>query len=211
MAFVLNRGILILWMMITPVLSAEEISVKDQGVFGELFDIAEEDMIEMLKGKLQKLKESGQLAAIETSLKKKAKEKIETPTPVQGLKPTDVERTFTHDPSLLIEADIKDPSGQVLAQKGQRLNPLTVHKPSQGLLFIDGEDEDQKQLGKRNADRFIVILVKGKPLEVEKELGIPVYFDQRGVLCQHYKIQQIPARIEVQEEVLIITEFKVTP
>jgi conjugal transfer pilus assembly protein TraW len=188
---------------------AAELPLKDHGVFGALFEIVEEDMIEALKRKLQKLQQSGELAAIESALKDKAKAKLETPSPVQGLNPTQEERVFTHDPTLVIEVDIKDHESHVLAHKGQRLNPLKTHKPSQGLLFIDGENKSQKQWAKQHSDQFIIILVKGKPLEVEKGLGVPIYFDQGGVLCQHYRIQQIPARIEVEGETLKVTEFKV--
>jgi conjugal transfer pilus assembly protein TraW len=197
--------------LVVSVVWAEETSVtlKDHGVFGTLFEIAEEDMIEALKTKLQKLQHSGELVAIESALKDKAKAKLETPSPVQGLKPTQIDRTFIHDPTLVIEADIKDHEGHILAQRGQRLNPLNTHKPSQGLLFIDGENEAQKQWAKQHSDQFIIILVKGKPLEVEKDLGVPIYFDQGGVLCRHYHIQQIPARIEVNGETLKVTEFKV--
>ncbi len=205
MAFVL------MLLMATSVVEAAKSPVKDHGVFGTLFDIAEEDIIEALKGKLQKLKQLGKLEEIETSLKDRAKIRLESPYPVQGLKPTQEERIFLHDPTLLVEADIKDHNEQVVAKKGQKLNPLHSLKPSQGLLFIDGEDEEQKQWAKVHADRFIIILINGKPLEVEQELKVPVYFDQGGFLCQHYHIHQIPARIEVAGEVLKLTEFKVTP
>lgn len=186
-------------------------TIKDHGVFGTLFDIAEEDMIEVLKGKLQKLRQSGELEKIETALKEKAKAKLETPYPVQGLTPTEKERSFVHDPTLVIEADIKDHEGRMLAQKGRRLNPLHFVKPSQGLLFIDGDCEEQKQWAKDHADQFVIVLVNGKPLDIEHELVLPIYFDQGGVICRHYHIHHIPARIEAQGDVLKITEFKVVP
>lgn len=93
-------------------------TVVNHGVFGAQFDILEEDMIEVLKGRLQKLKDSGELSRIEADIKKKSLEKLAEPTPVSGLKSTEVERQFTHDPTLVIEADIKDHEGQVLAKKG---------------------------------------------------------------------------------------------
>jgi len=188
--------------------SEDVISFIDHGVFGAQFDIAEEDMIEVLKGKLQKLQDSGKLEAIENEMKEKAKDALSHPAPVQGLKKTETERQFIHDPTLLIEADLKDTEGRVFAKKGDRINPLKTHKPAQGLLFIDGEDENQRQWAKEHKDQYIITLVKGSPLELEQEFGVPLYFDQGGYLCQHYKIKQIPARIDVTGDVLTIIEFK---
>jgi len=202
--------ILMLFIVITGVHAQAE-KVKDHGVWGTLFEIAEEDMIEVLKKRLSQLQQSGKLADMETAFKAKAQAKLETPDPVPDLKITTEERSFTHDPTLVMAADVKDHEGRVLLQQGQRVNPLHFLQPSQGLLFIDGNHEGQKQWAKDHADQFIIVLVNGKPLSVEQDLKRPIYFDQGGVLCQHYRIQHIPARIEVAGEVLQITEFKVTP
>lgn len=60
--------------------SEDVISFIDHGVFGAQFEIAEEDMIEVLKGKLQKLQDSGKLEAIENEMKEKAKRCLKSPS-----------------------------------------------------------------------------------------------------------------------------------
>jgi conjugal transfer pilus assembly protein TraW len=183
--------------------------VVDHGVCGALFEIVEEDMITVLKGKLQALKESGRLEEVQQAFQEKAKNQLTHPPVVSGLKETDLERQWTHDPTLLITSDIKNHQGNILAKKGERINPLHTLKPSQGLLFIDGDDPSHRDWAKNHYAQYIIVLVRGSPVELEKEVGVPIYFDQGGYLCATYHIQHIPARIEVTGDVLTITEFKV--
>jgi conjugal transfer pilus assembly protein TraW len=74
------------------------------------------------------------------------------------------------------------------------------------LLLIDGDDAAQKKLAR--ASHHIVVLVKGSPLGVEKEIGRPVYFDQGGILVRRFGIQAIPARIFQEGMHLVVEEFR---
>lgn len=184
-------------------------SVIDHGVFGTLFDIAEEDMIVFLTKKVSALKESGQLEKIEGEMKQKSLESLRSPTPVQGLKKTKNPRTFTHDPTLTVSHDLKDHQGRIFAKKGTRVNPLHYQRPSKALLLIDGNDVSQVTFARDHQHAFIIVLVSGHPIELEEQLGVSIYFDQGGVLCRHYGIEQIPAKIEATGNHLTVTEFKV--
>ena len=53
-----------------------------------------------------------------------------------------------------------------------------------------------------------LIFVKGAPLKIMKEIGLTVYFDQQGVICQKFGIKQVPALISQQDEQLLIQEMK---
>ena len=64
--------------------------------------------------------------------------------------------------------------------------------------MIDGEKEEQIKWVKEHIQQGVltkVILIKGSPLKVEKELGVPVYFDQFGVLSKKFGLKQVPALI----------------
>ena len=197
--------------LITSSFAVSQPTVIDHGVFGTLFPVVEEDMITVLKGKLEKLKESGHLQEIKKSCQEKVKHKLLEPTPVSNLMPTEEERQWVYDPTLTLTSDIYNHDGTVIAKKGDRINPLHTLKPTQGLLFLDGDDPHQQAWAKAHQKDYVMILVKGKPLELEQKWGIPIYFDQGGYLCQTYGIRHVPARVDVTGDILTVTEFKVGP
>lgn len=190
-----------------------DITVVDHGVHGELFEIAEEDMIEVLMRRLTQLKESGKLEEFQKEFLEKAKKSVLEPKAIAHITHTTHERVFYVDPTLTIEGDIILPegmphAGHVLAKKGDRLNPLHTLKPHKGLLFIDGDDEVQQQFATEHAHQFDIVLVKGKPIELESTLNIPIFFDQGGLITTRYGIKHIPAKMEIDGDRLKFTEFK---
>lgn len=190
-----------------------DITVVDHGVHGELFEIAEEDMIEVLMRRLTQLKESGKLEEFQQEFQEKAKRSVLEPKAVAGITPTTHERVFYVDPTLTIEGDIILPegmrhAGHVLAKKGDRINPLHTLKPHKGLLFIDGDDAAQQQFALTYAHQFEIVLVKGKPIELESSLNVPIFFDQGGLITKRYGINHVPAKMEIDGDRLKFTEFK---
>lgn len=197
--------------------SLSAVKVVDHGVYGELFSIDEEDMIAVLMRRLGALKESGKLEEFQKEFQAKAKKSVLEPKAVSHITATTNTRVFFVDPTLVIEGDIHLPNsvsseGHVLARKGDRVNPLHTLKLSKGLLFIDGDDKAQQQLAVHMAAQFDIVLVKGKPIELEEALNLPIFFDQGGVLTKRYGIRHVPAKLEVDLENkadrLKITEFK---
>ncbi len=190
-----------------------EITLVDHGVHGELFTIEEEDMIEVLMRRLTLLKESGKLDVFQQEFQEKARKNVLEPKAVSHITPTTHERVFYVDPTLIIEGDIVIPeglnqAGHVLARTGDLLNPLHTLKPHKGLLFIDGDDEAQQQFAVQHAHQFDIVLVKGKPLELENKLNLPIFFDQGGIITKRYGITHVPAKMEVDDDRLKFTEFK---
>ena len=140
--------------------------VVNYGVHGELFAIAEEDMIEVLMRRLSQLKESGKLEVFQQEFQEKARKSVLEPKTVPHITPTTHERVFYVDPTLIIEGDIVLPegishAGHVLAKQGDLLNPLHTLKPHKGLLVIDGDDDVQQQFGGENAQPCDIGLGKG--------------------------------------------------
>ncbi len=188
-------------------------TVIDHGVHGELFDIMEEDMIEVLKRRLLQLKESGKLDEVQQEFQAKAKKSVLEPREVSHITPTTHPRVFYVDPTLTIEGDIVLPegipsAGHVLARKGDRINPLHTLNLSKGLLFIDGDDVAQQQFAREHAHQFDIVLVKGKPLDLEATLKLPIFFDQGGIITKRYGINHVPAKMEAEGDRLKFTEFK---
>jgi len=189
-------------------------AVIDHGVYGELFPVAEKDLREVFKARLRTLSETGRMAELEAEFRTKAEATATRPAAVANLSPTIEERTFTHDPTLIIENTITDHQstgapGNVLAKAGDRINPLDFVTPNKGLLFIDGEIPAQVAWAKEHSHLYHIILTNGAPAELTNTIGTQTYFDQGGHITAHYGIKQIPAKIEPQGKLLQITEFKI--
>ena len=54
-----------------------------------------------------------------------------------------------------------------------------------------------------------IILTGGKPLELESEVGHPVYFDQFGELTSRFNIAHVPAIVEQDGKYLKVTEINI--
>lgn len=201
-------ALLVVTSSILQPLKAKE-RIVDLGQYGSLFDIKEEDMLDYLMRRLHTLKESGKLQEMETNLKNKAKERILYPLAVEGLSETRVERSFIHDPSLVVDSDIKDHEGRLIARAGQRVNPLQHLSLSKGMVFIDGREETQVHWAIAHQDKFKIVLTNGSPLKRQEQFGTKFYFDQGGIITKRYGIRHVPARIQQEGDVLRVTEFVV--
>ena len=181
------------------------------GVFGETFEISENDLLEHIFSKLRELEKTGRLEAEKEKITNRAKEVVLHPKSVAGITHTRIAREYKFDPRITVTRDLADHRGQIFAKKGDQFNPLDKISMSKPLLFIDGDDADQIQwatskINQNNLSK--VILVKGSPLDLSKQLNRDVYFDQHGTLTTKLGIQQVPAIVfqKPDEKVLTITE-----
>lgn len=189
---------------------------KDLGTVGVLSPIVEQDPIQLIQQKLKSLEDSGELERYQQELAQKAKATVERPKPVSGITRATQPRVFSYDPTYEVKEDIKDPLGRIIHARGTKVNPLETVNLSQELVFIDGNDVDQKTwffernqnpgIGHQNDDKVKLILVKGSPLALSEELQMPVYFDQGGVLVKKFGIQHVPALVSQEGLSLRIEE-----
>ena len=184
---------------------------KDLGTFGALFPVEENNLIEVIQAKLLKLQQAGTLEMHQQNIQAKVKKQVERPAPVEGIIHTVEPRTFTFDPSIMVKSDLKDHQGTVFHHKGERVNPLQLRSMTKPWLFIDGDDPEQITWAfsiLKNHPLAKVILVKGAPLQMMKDLGIQVYFDQFGRITQKLGIKQVPAIVTQEGLLLKIEEIK---
>jgi conjugal transfer pilus assembly protein TraW len=134
---------------------------KDLGVYGETFPIAEENLLDVIRKKLTSMEADGSLAQAQQEISRKAGEKILNPSPVNGLIKTGAPRQWFYDPSMTIESDIKDHKGNLLASKGDVINPLDHVSWGAPLLFLDGNDPEQIAWAERQDVLAKWVLVKG--------------------------------------------------
>lgn len=191
-------------MILTSILTA-----KDLGIYGELFSIAEKNLVEVIQSKLAKLEQDGSLKTYQAQVQNKVQARLKRPTAVLSVVHTLQPRVFTFDPSITVTADLKDHKGQVFHKQGEIVNPLHYRSMTKPLLFIDGDESKHIQWMLKVLKKYPlakVILVKGEPLKLTEELGITIYFDQSGKLTQKLNIQQVPAIVTQSNNLLKIEE-----
>lgn len=190
-------------------------NAQDLGVFGETFEIAEEDLLQRMMGKLQKMNQTGELKIAQKQIQEKIRQNIAHPKAVQGITETEKEREFKFDPTITVTQDLADHNGKVFARAGEQFNPLDQVKMTP-MLFIDGENEKQiswalKKISEKKIFRHDfakIVLVKGSPFDLQEKLDRPIYFDQQGLLTQKFGIKHVPAIVfqNPWEKVLTIRE-----
>ena len=183
----------------------------DHGVLGEVFDITEQDLIAVILQKLHQLQADGQLEAYQQQIQAKVKDSIERPQPVKDIVHTQTPRSYTFDPSITLSHDLKDHQGNTFYKKGTVVNPLTIRPMTKPLLLIDGDSKDHLTWALKMLKTYPlakIILVKGAPLKIMKEIGLTIYFDQQGIICKRFGIQQVPVLISQKDDQLLIQEMK---
>ncbi len=185
-------------------------AAKDYGQVGTVFPVIEPDLLRVIEVKLQTLKANGQLDAMNQQLRKRTEAKVRRPDPVAGIEVATKPRSWLYDPSIVIDHDIRDHKGTLIAAAGKRINPLDFIIVKTPLVFIDGDDEAQLTWAlKRFDDKAKLILVKGAPLEAMTKHQRRFYFDQSGTLTAKFGITRVPAVVEQAGRAMRVSETPV--
>jgi conjugal transfer pilus assembly protein TraW len=185
---------------------------QNLGTYGETFPVQERSLLEVIREKLQALAESGKLKDHQAIIAKQAREQLNRPPAVRNLQKTTRPRSFAYDPAVTVPYDLKDHEGRVFHPKGTRVNPLDTHSFRYPFLFVDGDDDSQvawaiqQYKAAKEVSKPRIVLVQGTPVELSRKLGLPVYFDQSGVLVKKFGIAQVPARVAQKEKMLVVEE-----
>ncbi|MEI7412153.1 type-F conjugative transfer system protein TraW [Pectobacterium aroidearum] len=173
----------------------------DLGTWGDLWPVAEQDMVQVIMQRLDALEKSGEMARKMTEFKDRAVRNSLRPPAVEGINRSDRYESRRFDPSVKLSADIRDHEGRVFARKGDVMNPLMYVPFRQTLYFIDGDDPDQVAWMTRQTPTTLeskTILIRGNIEEAQKALDSRIYFDQNGVLTQRLGIDRVPARVTAE-------------
>ncbi|MFX4311151.1 type-F conjugative transfer system protein TraW [Enterobacter sp. 63] len=185
---------------------------KDLGTWGNVFEPAEQDMLTFIQNRLKGMEQTGELDRLREEATARVKEHAVRPASVEGLSKAVTYRSFAWDPTFTVKETITDMKGNVVARKGDTVNPLDKVPFSQVLYFIDGDDREQvnwtrQQIAGKTDVK--VILVKGNIRESSDALNERIYFDQSGVLTRKFGFEHIPARISRDGRVMKVEEIPV--
>lgn len=182
---------------------------------GPVHPIVEPDMLDEIQKSLKEKEKSGELARLQKESIERAKHSIEHPKPVKGMTRAERNRTFYYDPSFRVPKTITDSEGRVVAEAGKMVNPLDYVNMSQYMLFIDGTDPLQVAkadgLHKHYAGNIKTILTNGAVLELSRQRGRQIYFDQGGTLVKKLGITKVPSLVSQDGKRLRIDELEVRP
>ncbi|MDA0344662.1 MAG: type-F conjugative transfer system protein TraW [Proteobacteria bacterium] len=195
------------YIFLVPLVFSTSLQAKTFADIGHSFEITEESFLTMIQRRVQKAASEGKLEAMEENIKKRVKERVLNPLPVEGLRNTQEARSYYFDPSITVENDIRDHNGLLIHAKGTKVNPLKMFSWGDPLLLIDGSDEDQVSWALGQTGK--VVLVKGSPIELFRQTGTRFYFDQGGKIVEKFQIRQVPARISQAGLNLLVEELRV--
>jgi conjugal transfer pilus assembly protein TraW len=185
---------------------------EDLGTIGTTYDIAERDLIEVIKGKLRNMEQTSEIARLHEDYKRRVIDGIERPKPVPGIKSTETARTFYIDPTFTLDRNIQDEHGRIIYPAGTKVNPFDYDRMTKVLLFFDGSSKEQVEFAKRfmAESKLAVkpILVAGEPLKLMREWKMEVFYDQGGALTRRFSITQAPAVVRQEGKRIRVDEIR---
>jgi conjugal transfer pilus assembly protein TraW len=180
----------------------------DHGQMGQTWPVIEPDLLAVIKTRLDAAQASGKLDALNRQFADKVKQRVMQPGPVAGIAAATEVRSWEFDPAIVVENDIRDHRGNLIAVAGQRVNPLALSGLSKKLVFINGNDSAElawaMQRGGEEAAK--IIFVDGSPFTQMQTHRRRFYFDQDGRLTTHFGILHTPAVVERKGDLLLVTE-----
>lgn len=192
-----------LWLVMITLVCSPLAQAVDLGTWGDLYPIAEPDMLMTIYNRLHDMEQRGELAKQQAAFKQRVIENSLRPAPVTGLTVAQENSTHYVDPSFVVSQDMTDHQGRIFAHKGERHNPLEFVSFMQTLYFIDADDPRQIAWLKQQKTATSVskvILVKGDIRASTRTLDTRIYFDQQGIMSRKFALTAVPARVTASKE-----------
>ena len=183
---------------------------KDYGVLGQTYEIAEQDFLEYIEAKINRMQSNGQWHQLEEQFTQQVKKKVERPTPV-ALSKAQESRTFLYNPSIVAPFDVHDNQGHLIVSKGTVINPLDRIQLSSTLLFFNADDPEQLDWAIAESklhSKIKLILTSGSIKSTTRLFKQAAFFDLNGFLTTKFGIQAVPAVLTQSGKRLQISEVK---
>ena len=193
--------------VLTVVAAPGAVPAADLGVRGQTWPVSEPDLLEEIEARLSDMQRSGELARLEAEARARARARLEAPEAVAGIAPARERRSRLFDPAIVVDRDIRSPDGTLIAAAGTRLDPLAGMTLARDLLFIDGRRDAEIAWALAHGRPAKIVLLAGRPLDLARRHGEPVFFDQGGRLAARLGLTATPSLVEQAGSRLRITEI----
>jgi conjugal transfer pilus assembly protein TraW len=183
---------------------------KNLSVWGNVFPIIEQDIKEFIYERLNEMQQNGELEKLKQKSIWSIKKHVLRPAPVLGITVTKKPKTFYYDPTYVLDKDITDDKGKLMAKAGTTINPLDTIKLHGVMFFLNADDKRQIEWAlenSKNHDYIRYILVRGNIKDASKALSDKVYFDQHGSITHKLGIKHVPCIVKQEGKKLQIKEF----
>ena len=174
---------------------AQQCDSENLGHIAPVYPIFEKDAAIYFREKMMKKQGGEQIKKEIYAQKEKMRNYFLNP---QGVSLPELNSIKTHfvDMSFVVKNDVHDGVGNIVAYRGERVNPLHYIDYSHVLCFLDGRSARQLAWGKRNCPEepvghFIFVHAPWQVYGRKKR----VYFDQYGVLVGRFLIDGLPAQV----------------
>jgi conjugal transfer pilus assembly protein TraW len=184
----------------------------DLGRFGEVYDIAEIDLLEAIKSRLATLDGP--------RLKQQAIARFWQKRPFEVLPEVREDRDRTIDLTVTAPRDLMAPNGNLIIRAGHTVNPLDQMAFGLCLIVFDATQPAQldtiRQLSCRDKNARVLYLATQLSRQdgweglksLETMLDAPVYLLTPDV-CQRFQLQHVPAMVEQAGNRIVVRERKV--
>jgi conjugal transfer pilus assembly protein TraW len=191
------------------IVATQRTEARDYGRLGATFPIAEPDLLATIESRLRAAQASGEMARVNAGFARRVEERVRRPAPVAGIGATEEARSWTFDPTVALERDIRDQKGNLIAAAGQRINPLDFVGLRQDIVFVDGDDPRQLDWATRRYPELKakIVFVSGSPFEEMTARKRRFFFDQEGKLTNRFRIAHVPAVVSQAGRVLRVSEI----
>jgi conjugal transfer pilus assembly protein TraW len=200
----------LLFLLFSILVSQNKAIAKDYGQQGMVYSIVERNLLEEIQAKLKEMQQNGKLAKFQDGVKKRMVDRVNKPKPVAGITSAKFAKSWLFDPTVFLDRDLADQNGRVFYKAGTKVNPLDHISLTRTLIFIDGDDEIQVKWALRQdkikKGKTKIILVRGAIIDLMKQTGTRLYFDQNGTLTNKFSIKHVPATIDQEGKKLRIKE-----
>jgi conjugal transfer pilus assembly protein TraW len=176
-------------------------SARDLGRLGQVFPVAEQDLMLELKAKLSAWEAEGGAQRMQAESRAAVDRFVDGPPRIATVGKAVERRVFYYTPEAVSPVTIWNQHDELIVARGARVNVLEDTSLSKPIMFFDADDRGQVEAAKRLVDvypRAVLILVGGSPSGMMQELQRPVFYDLHGFMTEKIGVQAVPA-VVVQE------------
>ena len=211
---------------------------KDFGKQGTTFEIKEEGFVSMMQRKLKDINLAGHKQKMQDLAKERVEEPTAIPGITRATKTIShsFDPSYVLDEDVFLPCgkllyaigtrvnplDHMEWNGKIVfIDERDRSQIAWVKDNYLKLKSVDDENKEElsQNLSNQNRDDIAqmpipgdtkIILTGGKPLELEREVGNSIYFDQFGELTSRFNIVHVPAIVEQEGKYLKVTEINIS-
>ena len=167
---------------------------KNIGQYGQVFQVDEEDIRQIIMKRLESMQKSGSLLHVQREIEQRIAAHTIRPKPLT-LTTTSKPKTFRIDPTVTVSHDLWTPDGLLIAKAGLRINPFERVHFSKTLFFFNADDARQVAWVKKHYADFnhVKFILTGGDVRVAAELFGRIYFDVNGLISTKLHIKHVPS------------------